>query len=145
MVQHGDNTIYLCNLEILCLCNMVKPPLFNIVTEDVVNICFLQQCFVWLYVCFLMIFMYFNLCSGDGDRNMILGSSFFVTPSDSVAVIAANAREAIPYFKSSVKVKILCMSLLGIYHCKTEMPPFCILITGSCSLNADKWCSGPSC
>ncbi|TKY51235.1 Phosphoglucomutase [Spatholobus suberectus] len=40
---------------------------------------------------------------GDGDRNMILGSSFFVTPSDSVAVIAANAREAIPYFKNGVK------------------------------------------
>ncbi|XP_004496634.1 phosphoglucomutase, chloroplastic [Cicer arietinum] len=40
---------------------------------------------------------------GDGDRNMILGTSFFVTPSDSVAVIAANAREAIPYFKNSVK------------------------------------------
>ena len=28
---------------------------------------------------------------GDGDRNMILGQSFFVTPSDSLAVIAANA------------------------------------------------------
>ncbi|KAG4984239.1 Phosphoglucomutase, chloroplastic [Glycine soja] len=41
---------------------------------------------------------------GDGDRNMILGRSFFVTPSDSVAVIAANAREAIPYFKNGVKV-----------------------------------------
>ncbi|XP_020234555.1 phosphoglucomutase, chloroplastic [Cajanus cajan] len=40
---------------------------------------------------------------GDGDRNMILGRSFFVTPSDSVAVIAANAREAIPYFKNGVK------------------------------------------
>ncbi|AES62609.1 Phosphoglucomutase [Medicago truncatula] len=40
---------------------------------------------------------------GDGDRNMILGTSFFVTPSDSVAVIAANAKEAIPYFKNSVK------------------------------------------
>ena len=50
--------------------------------------------------------MHFNLCSGDGDRNMILGRSFFVTPSDSVAVIAANAREAIPYFKNSVKVEI---------------------------------------
>src|SRR3546814_10826864 len=25
---------------------------------------------------------------GDGDRNMILGSNFFVTPSDSLAVIA---------------------------------------------------------
>ena len=28
---------------------------------------------------------------GDGDRNMILGRNFFVTPSDSLAVIAANA------------------------------------------------------
>jgi len=28
---------------------------------------------------------------GDGDRNMILGQQFFVTPSDSLAVLAANA------------------------------------------------------
>jgi phosphoglucomutase len=28
---------------------------------------------------------------GDGDRNMILGRHFFVTPSDSLAVMAANA------------------------------------------------------
>src|SRR3569623_1886740 len=28
---------------------------------------------------------------GDGDRNMILGSQVFVTPSDSLAVLAANA------------------------------------------------------
>jgi len=28
---------------------------------------------------------------GDGDRNMVLGRSFFVTPSDSLAVLAANA------------------------------------------------------
>ena len=28
---------------------------------------------------------------GDGDRNMILGSHFFVNPSDSLAVLAANA------------------------------------------------------
>ena len=28
---------------------------------------------------------------GDGDRNMILGSNFYVTPSDSLAVLAANA------------------------------------------------------
>ncbi|RKZ89618.1 MAG: alpha-D-glucose phosphate-specific phosphoglucomutase, partial [Gammaproteobacteria bacterium] len=28
---------------------------------------------------------------GDGDRNMILGANFFVTPSDSLAVMAANA------------------------------------------------------
>jgi len=34
---------------------------------------------------------------GDGDRNMILGSHFFVTPSDSLAVIAANATLAPGY------------------------------------------------
>ncbi len=28
---------------------------------------------------------------GDGDRNMVLGDRFFVTPSDSLAVLAANA------------------------------------------------------
>ena len=28
---------------------------------------------------------------GDGDRNMVLGQRFFVTPSDSLAVLAANA------------------------------------------------------
>ncbi len=28
---------------------------------------------------------------GDGDRNMILGEHFFVTPSDSLAILAANA------------------------------------------------------
>lgn len=45
------------------------------------------------------------LCnSGDGDRNMILGRSFFVTPSDSVAIIAANVQAAIPYFQSGPKV-----------------------------------------
>jgi len=29
---------------------------------------------------------------GDGDRNMILGNNIFVTPSDSLAIIAANAQ-----------------------------------------------------
>ncbi|XP_012345197.1 phosphoglucomutase isoform X2 [Apis florea] len=38
---------------------------------------------------------------GDGDRNMILGKkAFFVTPSDSLAVLAANLN-AIPYFKKT--------------------------------------------
>lgn len=37
---------------------------------------------------------------GDGDRNMILGREFFVTPSDSVAIIAANAM-SIPYYKTN--------------------------------------------
>lgn len=39
---------------------------------------------------------------GDGDRNMIYGKGAFVTPSDSVAIIADWA-ESIPYFKSGVK------------------------------------------
>ena len=42
---------------------------------------------------------------GDGDRNMILGTKFFITPSDSVAMIAANAEACIPYFKSGIKVR----------------------------------------
>eukprot|EP00879_Flechtneria_rotunda_P003197 GHRR01003420.1.p1 GENE.GHRR01003420.1~~GHRR01003420.1.p1 ORF type:complete len:351 (+),score=121.97 GHRR01003420.1:1765-2817(+) len=40
---------------------------------------------------------------GDGDRNMILGKKFFVSPSDSVAMIAANAQACIPYFKDGLK------------------------------------------
>lgn len=40
---------------------------------------------------------------GDGDRNMILGRKFAVTPSDSVAIIAANAKECIPYFSDGIK------------------------------------------
>ncbi|MCK9531230.1 MAG: alpha-D-glucose phosphate-specific phosphoglucomutase [Gammaproteobacteria bacterium] len=38
---------------------------------------------------------------GDGDRNMILGRRFFVTPSDSLAVIAANA-EHVPGYRGRV-------------------------------------------
>ena len=34
---------------------------------------------------------------GDGDRNMILGQRFFVTPSDSLAILAANATRAPGY------------------------------------------------
>ena len=41
---------------------------------------------------------------GDADRNMILGSQFFVSPSDSLAVIAANADD-IPYFKRAGGLK----------------------------------------
>lgn len=40
---------------------------------------------------------------GDADRNMILGKRFFVTPSDSVAIIAANAVGSIPYFSAGLK------------------------------------------
>jgi phosphoglucomutase len=39
---------------------------------------------------------------GDADRNMILGSQFFISPSDSLAMIVANC-ELIPQFKSGLK------------------------------------------
>src|SRR5262249_27953242 len=39
---------------------------------------------------------------GDGDRNMIMGRNFFVTPSDSVAVLAANAH-LVPGYKRGLK------------------------------------------
>jgi phosphoglucomutase len=42
---------------------------------------------------------------GDGDRNMILGTRFFITPSDSVAMIAANYK-SIPYFRNGLKVSV---------------------------------------
>ena len=38
---------------------------------------------------------------GDGDRNMILGRQFFVTPSDSLAVMAANAH-LLPGYKNGI-------------------------------------------
>jgi len=38
---------------------------------------------------------------GDGDRNMILGANFFVTPSDSLAIMAANA-DCIPAYKQGL-------------------------------------------
>ncbi len=38
---------------------------------------------------------------GDGDRNMILGRNFFVTPSDSLAVLAANAK-LVPGYSSGI-------------------------------------------
>ncbi len=38
---------------------------------------------------------------GDGDRNMILGANFFVTPSDSLAIMAANA-QCVPAYKAGL-------------------------------------------
>jgi phosphoglucomutase len=38
---------------------------------------------------------------GDGDRNMILGRAFYVSPSDSVAILAANAR-LVPHFANGL-------------------------------------------
>jgi len=39
---------------------------------------------------------------GDGDRNMIVGKHFIVTPSDSLAVLAANA-QLVPGYASGLK------------------------------------------
>merc|ERR1712151_288112 len=39
---------------------------------------------------------------GDADRNMILGSQFFISPSDSLAMIVANS-DLIPQFKDGLK------------------------------------------
>jgi phosphoglucomutase len=47
---------------------------------------------------------------GDGDRNMIYGKGAFVTPSDSVAIIAHWAH-VIPYFKKDGGVKGLARSM----------------------------------
>eukprot|EP00744_Colponema_vietnamica_P012356 GILI01017356.1.p1 GENE.GILI01017356.1~~GILI01017356.1.p1 ORF type:complete len:637 (+),score=162.11 GILI01017356.1:54-1964(+) len=47
---------------------------------------------------------------GDADRNMILGRQFFVSPSDSVAIIAANA-DAIPFFSRAGGLKAVARSM----------------------------------
>lgn len=47
---------------------------------------------------------------GDGDRNMILGTQFFVSPSDSLAVIAAYAN-VIPFFSSQGGLKGVARSM----------------------------------
>mmetsp|Transcript_29901 Transcript_29901/g.49335 ORF Transcript_29901/g.49335 Transcript_29901/m.49335 type:complete len:1057 (+) Transcript_29901:35-3205(+) len=47
---------------------------------------------------------------GDGDRNMILGSQFFVTPSDSLAIIAAYA-DSIPFFSTQGGLKGVARSM----------------------------------
>jgi len=49
---------------------------------------------------------------GDGDRNMILGKKFFVNPSDSLAIIAANAH-VIPYFSNGLKAVARSMPTSG--------------------------------
>jgi phosphoglucomutase len=41
-------------------------------------------------------------CDGDGDRNMILGRNFYVSPGDSLAVIAEQARACIPGYRNGL-------------------------------------------
>lgn len=38
---------------------------------------------------------------GDGDRNMVLGSGFYINPCDSLAVLAANAR-LVPHYQGGL-------------------------------------------
>ncbi len=47
---------------------------------------------------------------GDGDRNMILGRKVFVAPSDSMAILAANAN-AIPWFSKHGGLKCAARSM----------------------------------
>jgi phosphoglucomutase len=41
-------------------------------------------------------------CDGDGDRNLILGRDFFVTPGDSLALIAEHAQSSIPGYRAGL-------------------------------------------
>lgn len=41
-------------------------------------------------------------CDGDGDRNLILGRGCFVTPGDSVAIIAQHAANCIPAYRAGL-------------------------------------------
>jgi len=41
-------------------------------------------------------------CDGDGDRNMILGRNIFVSPGDSLAMIAEHAAELIPGYRAGL-------------------------------------------
>jgi phosphoglucomutase len=41
-------------------------------------------------------------CDGDGDRNLILGQKFFVTPGDSLAIISEHAANFIPGYKAGL-------------------------------------------
>ncbi|KAJ2514297.1 hypothetical protein H4217_005831 [Coemansia sp. RSA 1939] len=48
---------------------------------------------------------------GDGDRNMVISHDWFVTPSDSVALIAHHAADCIPYFKAGGGLRGLARSM----------------------------------
>jgi phosphoglucomutase len=41
-------------------------------------------------------------CDGDGDRNMILGRDLFISPGDSLAVIAEHAQQCIPGYAAGL-------------------------------------------
>jgi phosphoglucomutase len=41
-------------------------------------------------------------CDGDGDRNLILGRDFFISPGDSLAMIADHAQACIPGYRAGL-------------------------------------------
>ena len=77
-------------------------------------------------------------CDGDADRNMVVGERFFVTPSDSVAIIAKNAAAAIPFFAGGVKGLSRSMPTSGALDlvaaslglCEAGDPRFFVVPTG---------------
>lgn len=58
-------------------------------------------------------------CDGDADRNMVLGKAFFVTPSDSVAIIVAN-HQSIPYLRGGIPGAARSMPTSGALDKVTE-------------------------
>jgi phosphoglucomutase len=58
-------------------------------------------------------------CDGDADRNMILGKNFFVTPSDSIAIITANYK-CIPFLKGGIQGAARSMPTSGALERVTE-------------------------
>lgn len=65
---------------------------------------------------------------GDADRNMILGDRFFVNPSDSLAVLAANA-DVVPFFKRAGGLKAVARSMptssaVDVVACKKNLARF---------------------
>ena len=62
---------------------------------------------------------------GDGDRNMILGRRFFVTPSDSLAVLAANATLAPGYVAGIAGVARSMPTSAAVDHVAAELGVEC--------------------
>lgn len=80
---------------------------------------------------------------------MILGRRFFITPSDSVAIIAANAQAAIPYFQSGPKVcksHLDPLSIILFSHKENELSVLtALLLLGLSKIYANQWGTGSCC
>jgi phosphoglucomutase len=88
-------------------------------------------------------------CDGDGDRNMILGHHCFVNPSDSLAVLTANATLAPAYAKglagvarsmpTSAAVDVVAKELgINCYETPTGWKFFGILLDAGRSPSAER-------